>query len=611
MTQKTVFVFKLRGNIILEGDLDLARMELEAFMPDGLEQISELTLLAHRLPLLIESLGIHELSAHTRSQGSQGFLAVAPISLLHILIARLSFVQQIYCLTSDTQHARAYLESIEAEIGPVISFSAVGEHHLAVKALTHYALFEFSGVIARRSSSPLRAKENMTSVLEALVSTDGTGERHKLVDSVMSARLTTSHLSHDVHYYKAKFFPRLARALINICERRATYGSHRVIDNFVGSGTTLLESASLGIPSVGLDIDPLSIMISRAKLELMELDSALLADEGGRIKSAMQAGRNGQLNLFDTNVDTEENLFPSWLLKNRRMDAETASDLQREVGRIKAAISGCDPRTANVLRVLLSDAIARKIRMRFLGTGVGRFSLSFAKSEINEMFVRSLERSAKTSALSEWVRDTLRVKFATAQTIEADSRSVPLTLGKFDILVTSPPYVPASSGRESYAQARAPSLVALGLRSASSVKKLADESIGAMNGQEVNLEELTQMQRGIVQWLQSDKLRAIKAFPTAQYFLDMRMAFRQMHSYLSPGALAVVVSGKQSTFYQFATRKPLHMIPSAEILADEACNAGFELEMTHDVQLQKANANARPRSLDDYYETLIVLRKPQ
>jgi hypothetical protein len=68
--------------------------------------------------------------------------------------------------------------------------------------------------------------------------------------------------------------------------------------------------------------------------------------------------------------------------------------------------------------------------------------------------------------------------------------------------------------------------------------------------------------------------------------------------------------GKQSTFYQFSTRKELYVVQSAEILAEEAEKAGFEVEGMYDVQLQKANKNARPRSLDDYYETLIYLRKP-
>ena len=50
---------------------------------------------------------------------------------------------------------------------------------------------------------------------------------------------------------------------------------------------------------------------------------------------------------------------------------------------------------------------------------------------------------------------------------------------------------------------------------------------------------------------------------------------------------------------------------AAELLAEEANNVGFEIEGLHDIQLQKSNRNARPRSLDDYYETLIVLRRPE
>jgi hypothetical protein len=79
---------------------------------------------------------------------------------------------------------------------------------------------------------------------------------------------------------------------------------------------------------------------------------------------------------------------------------------------------------------------------------------------------------------------------------------------------------------------------------------------------------------------------------------------------MRPGGLAVIVNGKQSTFYRFSTREPLYTVPSAELLAEEAERTGLTVEALHDVELKKANLNARPRSLDDYFETLIVLRKP-
>ena len=56
------------------------------------------------------------------------------------------------------------------------------------------------------------------------------------------------------------------------------------MDNFVGSGTTLLEASTLGISSIGIDIDPLSVLISQAKLQSTRLDSATVNDEATRVK---------------------------------------------------------------------------------------------------------------------------------------------------------------------------------------------------------------------------------------------------------------------------------------------------------------------------------------
>ncbi len=194
--------------------------------------------------------------------------------------------------------------------------------------------------------------------------------------------------------------------------------------------------------------------------------------------------------------------------------------------------------------------------------------------------------------------------------MEGDARRVPGRLGYFDIVLTSPPYLPASSGRESYARARAPSLIALGLKDQRGVDGLAEESVGSMDGRETDPVELTDVQRNLVAWLEADALRAIKAGPTARYFLDMRRALSEIARVLRPGGLAVIVNGKQSTFYRFSTREPLYTVPSAELLAEEAEQMGLTVEALLDVELKKANLNARPRSLDDYFETLIVLRKP-
>lgn len=248
--------------------------------------------------------------------------------------------------------------------------------------------------------------------------------------------------------------------------------------------------------------------------------------------------------------------------------------------------------------------------MRFLGTGVGRFSLTLAKTPATQLLLRSLQRYVKTIAVYDWLRQTIRLACAPAEVIEGDARCLPDGLGTFDLVLTSPPYLPASSGRESYAKARAPSLIALGIKDPQQVDSLVDGSIGSMDGQLDETAALTVAEQQLVSWLQADPLRSIKATPTARYFLDMRRSFDQLATALRPGGIAVVVSGKQSTFYHFQSRQPLYVVPAAELLAEEAMQAGLLVEGLLDVQLQKSNRNARPRSLDDYYETLIRLRRP-
>ncbi len=612
-SQQAQFVFKLRQNISLEGDLLLAKMELEAFLPDGVQSVADIKTVTPGIPGLGELRGFGQLDLNVRENGTQAYTAEGPLTALPDLIRCVSFVQRIYCVTKRTGKAQRLLAHIKDTLGPIITYYA-DEEFFIIEAIPHYALYEFSQIVIRHSKGAAETKQNLSAVLDALLGRTNVPGATRLAQAALSAQTTTSHLSHDIHYYKAKFFPRLARSMLNIWTQSLGERPHRAIDPFVGSGTTLLEAATLGIPSVGIDIDPLSVLIARAKLEAVQIDSQLLTGESARALQSLEARTRGQLGLFDRPPSEVEEMpaprFPTWLMKNRKMTPQIAAELSEEIRAVQAVVAACDPQVATLFRVMMSDAISRKIRMRFLGTGVGRFSLTFAKTSIPQIFGKSLMRYVKVAATAEWLRETIHLQFANAQVVQGDARHIPDGLGKFDILVTSPPYLPASSGRESYAKARAPSLIALGVVTPSEVDSLVDDSIGSMSGEGMCLERLSERELDVVEWLRHDGLRAVKAEPTARYFLDMRHAFAEMRRVLSPGAYCIVVSGKQSTFYQFSTRKALYTVQSALILAEEAQRVGFEVKALHNVQLVKLNRNARPRSLDDYYETIIVLRNP-
>lgn len=76
-------------------------------------------------------------------------------------------------------------------------------------------------------------------------------------------RSVNQYLTHWVYPYQGKFHPQMVRALLNIAGARK--GS-LVLDPYVGSGTTALEAALLGMRCIGLDVSPLCALLARVKV---------------------------------------------------------------------------------------------------------------------------------------------------------------------------------------------------------------------------------------------------------------------------------------------------------------------------------------------------------
>lgn len=63
------------------------------------------------------------------------------------------------------------------------------------------------------------------------------------------------------HPYPARYVPALPRQVLELLEP----GEGLVLDPFCGSGTTLVEARRRGLPSVGVDINPVACLISRVR----------------------------------------------------------------------------------------------------------------------------------------------------------------------------------------------------------------------------------------------------------------------------------------------------------------------------------------------------------
>ena len=72
---------------------------------------------------------------------------------------------------------------------------------------------------------------------------------------------STEQWTHGYHRYPAKFLPNVVKKLIE------TYAikNGTIADVFAGCGTTLVEAKAHGIKSIGIDINPVAQLITKAK----------------------------------------------------------------------------------------------------------------------------------------------------------------------------------------------------------------------------------------------------------------------------------------------------------------------------------------------------------
>ena len=76
------------------------------------------------------------------------------------------------------------------------------------------------------------------------------------------------YLTHSLHEYKGRFYPQLAKALMNYAGLQK---GDTILDPFCGSGTTLVESFLFGVNAIGVDINPIATLLAKAKVESLSL----------------------------------------------------------------------------------------------------------------------------------------------------------------------------------------------------------------------------------------------------------------------------------------------------------------------------------------------------
>ncbi len=97
-------------------------------------------------------------------------------------------------------------------------------------------------------------------------------EFSKMVEERNQKASDNQYMTHWYYPYKGKYHPRLVRSIFNILNLK--YGQ-KVLDPFLGSGTTALESHLFGLDFVGFDISPICVTMSKVKVTAGEVAKKL------------------------------------------------------------------------------------------------------------------------------------------------------------------------------------------------------------------------------------------------------------------------------------------------------------------------------------------------
>lgn len=218
------------------------------------------------------------------------------------------------------------------------------------------------------------------------------------------------HSLSGIHPYPAKFIPEIPRRLI---EAYRPADGLVLLDPFCGSGTTLSEAQRGGLPSIGIDLNPIAVMMSRVK-------TAPIPETVGRALSEV-------VELARTDIAPVLPDIP-------RLDHWFRPEVQVAVASLATAIAARGGTARDILRLALSSIIVR-VSNQESDTRYAAIEKDIGREDVLRQFVRAARR----------IEEALRARsnpLPEATVIEADILALdPATIRQHvGLVVTSPPY---------------------------------------------------------------------------------------------------------------------------------------------------------------------------
>jgi DNA modification methylase len=428
-----------------------------------------------------------------------------------------------------------------------------------------------------------------------------------------SARKDPKYVTHGLHPYKGKFYPQLAKGLINLC---SIGPDGKIFDPFCGSGTTLLEGYLNGYQTFGCDLHPLAAKIAKAKVGILDVDPDVVREAVGTLVTRLEQTPNHppreKEQLHEHCLDEIDRWFPlpvvyklNWLLRSIRNVSEGVirDFLEAVLSSIIRDVSQQDPDDLRIRKrkKLIQDADVFSLYLDALETQYGRIERFWS------------------------IRGYSPTKFKPCTVVEGDSREK-LTLdhlglndSSIDLILTSPPYATALP----YIDTDRLSLLVLFGMDASSRRPVEQSLIGSREiatREKKELEEsLSEDALGLPKSLRDYLLelhyRVTKAnvgfrrknMPSLllRFFRDMRAILENCGRVLGPGGEAMIVIGDN----RMRVDEEYERIATTDFLQDIAVAEGFKLIERIDISVTTENLVHIKNAITE--NVVLRLRRPE
>ncbi|NKQ38643.1 MAG: hypothetical protein HF967_04090 [Methanosarcinales archaeon] len=414
-----------------------------------------------------------------------------------------------------------------------------------------------------------------------------------------STRKDTSYATHGYHRYPAKFIPQLAKK----CIEEYTKENETVCDPFMGCGTTLVEALVYGRKAIGVDINPIAVLI--AKVKTTPIEPIKLENEVNKLINDVTQ----YINLKNKKILHSIEINPI-IPNNERINYWFPHEsIREELGIILWRINQIEDESIKIFCICAFSQILKNSSIWLMKSTKPTRDLKKKPIAPLSSFKRHVKQMLKGNKelfelMPDYVKNNLK-DFCIIK--KQDSRNLSYDDNSVSLIVTSPPYV------TSYEYADLHQLTALWLEYAKTVAEFRVGFIGSIHKKKLIHDGIkSELAKQKIEELSKKSKREFEA--TREYFFEMQQCFEEMYRVLKPKGKACIVIGN--------TELKKVSILNAEIFVEIMLNLGFRihkiikrrilskiLPQTRDSKTGRFTSNHKADRLAYAYEYILIMEK--